>query len=250
MVAGRGYTDAGDFATGSSAVIGLKAAEAYTTSARGAYFVVETTPIGSTTRAEALRITDAGLLTFQGITSGHPAIKRNGAALDFRLADDSGYCDISAKGLNLSSSIQLGEAPILLDASLSADGTYSGIAEAGTAGATLAFGDLVYLSASDSRWELADADAEASAGPVKLGICVLAAAGDGSATIILLQGKVRADSNFPTLTIGAPVYISTDTGDITTTQPNGTDDVVRIVGYGNTADELYFSPSQNWIVHA
>lgn len=36
-------------------------------------------------------------LYFNGITSAFPMIKRNGAAIDFRLADDSGYCDLTAK---------------------------------------------------------------------------------------------------------------------------------------------------------
>jgi hypothetical protein len=36
------------------------------------------------------------LLQLGGTTSSFPAIKRNGAAIDFRLADDSGYCGINA----------------------------------------------------------------------------------------------------------------------------------------------------------
>jgi len=133
-----------------------------------------------------------------------------------------------------------------LDAALSADGKYCGIVETGTAGATLAFGDLVYFAVADSRWELADADAEATAFG-KLGICVQVAAGDGSATTILLWGKVRADAVFPALTIGAPVYMGTTAGDVQTAAPSGTTDVVRIVGYGNTADELYFKPDNTYI---
>lgn len=140
-------------------------------------------------------------------------------------------------------------ASIALDAALSATGTYSGITQAGTAGTTLAFGDLVYLAAADSRWELTDADAEATAGPVRIGICVLAAAADGNPTVILTYGNVRADSNFPTLSIGAPVYISTTAGDVQASQPSGTDDVIRVVGYGNTADELFFCPSTDYITH-
>ena len=35
-------------------------------------------------------------LQLGGTTSSFPAIKRNGAAIDFRLADDSGYCTINA----------------------------------------------------------------------------------------------------------------------------------------------------------
>lgn len=149
----------------------------------------------------------------------------------------------------LAANVTLGEGAgqIVLDAALSADGTYSGIIEAGTAAATLAFGDLVYFVAASSRWDLTDADAEATAGPVKLGICVQAAASNGSATTILLWGKVRADANFPTLTIGAPVYVSTTTGDIQVAKPTGTDDVVRVIGYGNTADELFFCPSNDYV---
>lgn len=36
-------------------------------------------------------------LQLGGTTSSFPAIKRNGAAIDFRLADDSGYCNITGQ---------------------------------------------------------------------------------------------------------------------------------------------------------
>jgi hypothetical protein len=136
-----------------------------------------------------------------------------------------------------------------LDPALSADGQYCGICETGTAGATLAFGDIIYLAAADSRWELVDASAASTSGSVKIGVCVLAAASDGSATKVLLYGKVRADAAFPALTIGAPVYISETAGDVVTTAPTTTDSVTRIVGYGNTADELHFAPSMDWLTH-
>lgn len=145
--------------------------------------------------------------------------------------------------------ITLGEAGgITLDPALSADGKYSGISEAGTAGAALAFGDIVYQAVADSRWELAKADVAATS-KGKIGICVLAAAGDGSATTILLWGKVNAATAFPALTIGAPVFISAATaGDVTSTAPTGTTNfVVRIVGFGNTADELFFCPDNFYL---
>jgi hypothetical protein len=158
---------------------------------------------------------------------------------------------VTAGGVvTLASNVQFGEnTEIILDAALSADGKYCGITEDGTAGTTLAFGDSVYLSVTDSRWELTDADADATAGAVKIGVCVLAAAADGSATKILLYGKIRADANFPTFTVGAPVYLSTTAGDYQTAQPSGTDDVIRIVGYGNTGDELFFCPSPSYMTH-
>lgn len=157
---------------------------------------------------------------------------------------------LALSGGTITGAINLGEnAGIFYDAALSADGKYSGMCRAGTAGATLAFGDLVYLAAADSRWELTDADAASTAGDVLIGMCVLAAASDGDATTILLQGFIRADTAFPALTIGGPAYIGTTAGDIVTTAPTGTDDVVRRVGFAWTADELYFNPSMDAPTH-
>ena len=48
-------------------------------------------------------VTGFGLLQLGGTTSSFPAIKRNGAAIDFRLADDSGYSEITAKVINAQS---------------------------------------------------------------------------------------------------------------------------------------------------
>lgn len=135
-------------------------------------------------------------------------------------------------------------------AGLSADGKWCGITVEGTAGATLAFGDLCYLAAADSRWELTDADAEATAGGLLLGMCILAAAADGSATRMLLIGTIRADAKFPALTVGATVYVSTTPGEIQVAQPSGTDDVIRIVGEAITADSIKFHPSRDWMTHA
>jgi hypothetical protein len=42
--------------------------------------------------------TDFGRLQFGGTTNSFPAIKRNAAQIDFRLADDSSYCSIEAGG--------------------------------------------------------------------------------------------------------------------------------------------------------
>jgi len=128
------------------------------------------------------------------------------------------------------------------------DQTWTGITRTGTAGAALAFGQLCYLAVADSRWELADADALATAGNVILGMCVLAAAGDGSATRMLLQGNIRADSQFPALTVGAVAYAGETPGAIQTAIPTGADNIIRVVGWALTADELYFNPSMEWQV--
>jgi hypothetical protein len=47
------------------------------------------------TSTSILSISSAGTIAW-GTTNAFPAIKRNSAALDFRLADDTGYCDVTA----------------------------------------------------------------------------------------------------------------------------------------------------------
>jgi hypothetical protein len=46
---------------------------------------------------------DFNRLQFGGTSSAYPSIKRNGTAIDFRLADDSGFTNISANNANLGS---------------------------------------------------------------------------------------------------------------------------------------------------
>lgn len=210
-----------------------------------------------TSGANSITLTSTGATNVTLPTTGTLATLAGTEELDNKTLDSSvGKGTWTASGtwtlpaFTAGGAIQLTENnPITFDAASSADGTYSGFVRAGTAGTTLAFGDLVYLAAADSRWELADADAASTSGDVLLGMCVLAAASDGSATTILLQGFIRADAAFPTLTIGAPAYVSTTAGDIQVAQPSGTDDVIRRVGFAWTADELYFNPSNDYITH-
>lgn len=138
-------------------------------------------------------------------------------------------------------------ASVGLDPSGSADGAYSGITITATAGYTQAFGDLVYLAVADSRWELADADAAATAGPVALAMVVVAGT-DGNACTLLLQGTIRADAKFPAMTVGATQYVGETAGEIQGTIPTGADNIIRTVGYALTADSLYFNPSTDWQV--
>lgn len=154
-------------------------------------------------------------------------------------------------GGTMTGNITLGEnASVALDPAGSADGKYSGTTVTGTGGATIAFGDLVTLDKDDSRWELVDISVAAAATGDARGIIGIAvtSSSDGGALTVLLHGIIRADANFPALTIGAPVYAST-TGDVVVAQPTTTDHVIRIVGYAMTADELYFNPGNTWTTH-
>lgn len=175
------------------------------------------------------------------------------------IADDE-YARFTAAGLesrtasevftDLLAQVMLENDSLKLDVALSADGKYSGITETGVAGATLAFGNVIYQAVGDTRWELAKADATATS-IMRLGICVQVAAADASATTILLWGKVRADAVFPAFTAYAPVFISEATaGILKSAAPATATNVVRCVGHAITADELMFTPDNVWVVVA
>jgi hypothetical protein len=142
------------------------------------------------------------------------------------------------------------EASIGLDPSGSADEKWTGITVTGTAGATLAVGDLCYLDVTATEWLLANADAAATSGGVVLGLCVLAG-NDGEATKLLLYGTMRSAAFPASIALGAAVYVSTTAGDIQAAQPTGTDDVIRVVGHAVTAEPntILFNPSPDWITH-
>lgn len=155
-------------------------------------------------------------------------------------------------GGTMTGNITLGEnTSLALDPAGSADGKYSGITVTAVSGYSQAFGDLVYLDPTDSRWEATDANAAAAADGDARGILgmVVVAGTDGNACTILLQGIIRADANFPALTIGAPVYVAETAGDIVVAQPTTTDAVIRIVGAALTADEIFFRPDFHYTTH-
>lgn len=140
---------------------------------------------------------------------------------------------------------------IALDPAGSADGKWTGISVTATAGYTQSFGDLVYLDPTDSRWEAVDANSAAGADGDARGMLgmVVSAGTDGNACTILLHGIIRADAKFPTFTVNNPIYASETAAAVTQTQPTTTDVVIRVIGSALTADELYFSPSPDYITH-
>jgi hypothetical protein len=155
-------------------------------------------------------------------------------------------------GGTMSGDITLGEnTAVALDPAGSADEKWSGITMTGTAGATLAVGDLCYLDVTAAEWLLTDADASATAGPVVLGLCILAG-GNGEATRMLLQGTIRSAAFPASIALGAPVFVGLTAGDIAASETWATGDIIRIVGHAVTAEPntIYFNPSTDWIEYA
>lgn len=109
----------------------------------------------------------------------------------------------------------------------------------GTAGETLAAGNLVYLKSADGRWWKADADTAATVDNVILGI----AQGAGTAGNAITGGALLwgVDSNQSGLTIGAIQYASNTAGGIS--ESVGTVEVT--IGQAKSATEIYFYPRLN-----
>lgn len=147
----------------------------------------------------------------------------------------------------LGGQLAVGEHDIKIDSLLSIDGKFSGITCDGVLGATLAFGDLVYLNTTDQRWELTDADAEATAGDVMIAI-VLVPGNDGDTRLLLLQGFIR-ENNWNFTSYGKSLFIGLTAGNmVQDVSLYTTGDIVRVVGYASSfADQIYFNPGNSWI---
>jgi len=192
---------------------------------------------------------DADIATL--VLPANTTITAAGAALIDDAAASNQLTTLGAMPLaggTLSGDMTLGEnTAVALDPAGSADEKWSGITVSGTAGATLAIGDLCYL-ASSWKWLLADADAATTSGSVALGLCILAG-NDTQATNMLLLGTMRSAAFPASITGGVQLYVSQTAGDMTTTIPTGADVVVRVCGWAilTEPNTVYFNPSTDFI---
>ena len=131
------------------------------------------------------------------------------------------------------------------DGTPNADLTASGpTTDTFVAGATVAAGELAYLS-SASKWLLADADAVATSGGVKLAISLESKVLDQAMKVALPSSFFRNDAwNW---TPGAVLYVGETAGTISASIPTGVDGVVRVVGFAVTADVIFFNPSDDYV---
>ena len=207
-------------------------------------------PTGDTAAADNAAVgytaAEGLILTGQGSTSD-VTLKNDADAAVLSIPTGTNTIVLGVDG-TVSSLILTEKASIALDPAGGADGDYSGVTVTGTGGATIAFGEPVYLKTSDSEWYLTDASAVTTAGDLLIGICVLAST-NGNPITVLLQGIIRADAVFPTFTIGGQIFLSETAGDLTQTKPTTTDAVVQSMGFAMTANEIYFNPSVDYMTH-
>jgi hypothetical protein len=152
-------------------------------------------------------------------------------------------------GLTMSAGkdIDLVEERLKMDHAIGTNLSGPGLEIEGTAGATIAIGEVCYLQDTDNEWLLTDADAEASSKGM-LGIAVTAGTDGSTFQVMILMGIFRADALYGFTTGGAPLYLSTTPGAITGTAPSGSGDIVRIVGYAHDdGDTIIFRPGNTFV---
>lgn len=109
----------------------------------------------------------------------------------------------------------------------------------GTAGETVAAGELIYFDDTDNEWKLCDADTASTVENTMLGIAQGAGTnGNAISSGVLLRGL---DSNQTGLTAGEIMYASNTAGAIANSA--GTKEVT--VGFSYSTTQLYFNPRFN-----
>lgn len=109
------------------------------------------------------------------------------------------------------------------------------------AGETLAINDTCYLNSDGKMWKTDASAVATSSGLVAMATEVLAADDTGT---FMLYGE---STGYAGLTPGAIYYIGLTAGQINTTVPAVTGEIVRVVGYALNATTVLFDPSKTWI---
>ena len=78
-----------------------------------------------------------------------------------------------------------------------------------------------------------------------MAVATVNAGGGNASDGMLTEGPIYM-ANAPGGTVGQPVYLSTEAGRLTSTQP-GSGKIVRVMGYLLSTNVVYFNPSPDWI---
>ena len=180
-------------------------------------------------------------------------------AVDFETANEIHFDADNAERVSITSTgLTMSSGSVLLNAAVAdASGTASGITAQFTAGEDLEDGECVYLKAADTKmWKAvskAGGTGLITADIMCVAMCVADVSADATGTF-LLQGFLRANTNFPTYAIGETLYLPEDETSgknvPTGTRPSTDGDFVQVVGWAAGADTVFFNPSYAIIEHA
>jgi hypothetical protein len=126
-----------------------------------------------------------------------------------------------------------------------AEASYQAATITKTSGEAYSVGDKVYLKSDGKFWKT-DASAEATAGPVLIGIALTAATGADEATTVLSPGVDYVSSG---LTVGSPYYLSETAGEWTTTAPTADDSVIRVIGFATSTTVIRVQPNSTYVTN-
>ena len=156
--------------------------------------------------------------------------------------------EINATTIDINGSIDIDKNINIV--STPADTVYSGITASFTAGEALEIGEVVYYKAADDRvWKAVGkvgGTGLISAAIPANGVVAADQGSAGSAVTVLLQGFIRADTNFPTWTKGGTIYVPEDETSSKNVPeqaaPDTDGDFVQILGWAVDANTIYVNP--------
>ena len=127
-----------------------------------------------------------------------------------------------------------------------ADEKVSGITAVFTAGEDMTAGDVCFFDTDGKMYKANHATGQHK----KLIVAMAVETFDVSAEDVgkfLLQGFARFEGNFPTFTIGEPIYGPEAEGAPQNAAPSDSGDLVQVLGWAITSDMVFFNPSMDII---
>ena len=202
----------------------------------------------ATTKGDLLVATASATITRLGVGTNDYVLTADSAqteGIKWAALPSAGISDlVDDTTPQLGGNLDMNEKSIVCEfGTLTSDHTASGEIITGTAGESVAFGDICYLKSDGKFWKT-DSDAEATAkGMIVMAIATISADASGS---FLKKGYARDDSW--AWTTGDQLFIdATTAGGMTATAPSGSGDIVRLTGYAKGADYVEFDPSKMYL---